>query len=363
MQLKTILQELNTFAPLSYQESYDNAGLICGDVNQEIHSAMLCLDVTPAVVEEAVQCGCNLIISHHPLIFKGIKKLIGSTDVERALILAIRNHVAIYAAHTNLDNVSDGVNAKLAQKLGLAQVKILDPLSGDLKKLVCYAPESAAESVRSAIFSAGAGMIGNYDQCSFNLQGNGTFRGNANSSPFIGKPGELHTESEIRIETIFPKHIQQEVLNAMRAAHPYEEVAYDIYPLENLNPMKGAGAIGDIPEMKEVDFLLKVKEVLNAVCIRHTALLNKPVKKVALCGGSGSFLLKKAIHEKADVFISADFKYHDFFEAEGKILIIDAGHFETEQFTIELFYELLMKKFPTFAICLSKTASNPVFYL
>lgn len=363
MQLKTIIHELETFAPLSYQESYDNAGLICGDSEMEILSAMLCLDVTPQVVKESIEQKSNLIISHHPLIFRGIKKLTGASDIEKALILAIQNHIAIYSAHTNLDNVSGGVNAKLAEKLGLTNVRILDPLAGDLKKLICFVPEDFAEKVREAIFAAGAGTIGNYDQCSFNIRGEGTFRANELAKPFVGEKNEQHHEPEVRIESIFPAHRQKQVISAMLEAHPYEEVAYDVYALENLNPEKGAGAIAEIDAMEEMEFLRLVKDRLKAGCIKHTALLNKPVKKIALCGGSGSFLLQKAIREKADVFLSADFKYHDYFEAEGKILIIDAGHFETEQFTIELFYELLIKKFPTFAICLSKTARNPVFYL
>lgn len=363
MQLKTLIDELECFAPLSYQESYDNAGLICGNVETEIHSALLCLDVTPIVVEEAIQQGCNLIISHHPLIFRGIKKLTGTSDIEKSLILAIQNNIAIYAAHTNLDNVTGGVNAKLAENLGLTKVRILDPLSGDIKKLVCFVPESHAEGVRNAIFEAGAGTIGNYDQCSFNSRGLGTFRAGESAQPFVGEKNKLHEEPEIRIESIFSAHKQRQIVQAMLEAHPYEEVAYDIYALENSNPLKGAGAIGEIEPMEEMDFLHLVKDRLKAGCLKHTALLNHPVKKIAICGGSGSFLLQKAIREKADVFLSADFKYHDFFEAENKILIIDAGHFETEQFTIDLFYELLIKKFPTFAICLSKTARNPVFYL
>lgn len=363
MKIKSIIGEIEAVAPLSYQESYDNAGLIFGDPENEIQSALLSLDITPATVEEAMLLKCGLIISHHPLIFRGIKKITGSTDVEKALILAIQNNIAIYAAHTNLDNVSGGVNAKLAAKLGLKNVRILDPLRGDLKKLVCFVPEEHAEKVRDAIFAAGAGKIGNYDQCSFNAGGYGTFRGNEKAQPFVGKKGEHHQEAEVRIESIFQAHRQGQIIRAMLESHPYEEVAYDIYSLENSNPLAGAGAIGEIEATEEMEFLHQVKERLSAGCLKHTALLNKPVSRIAICGGSGSFLLQKAIRQKADVFISADFKYHDFFEAEGKILIIDAGHFETEQFTIELFYELLIKKFPTFALCLSKTAKNPVFYL
>lgn len=363
MKLKEITQYLEQIAPPGYQESYDNAGLITGNPEMEIHSALLCLDVTEEILQEAVQLGSNLIISHHPVIFKGIKKLTGSTETERIVILAIQHGIALYAAHTNLDNVPEGVNGKLADKLGLQHPRILEPLKGELAKLVVFVPESAAEAVREAIFEAGAGVIGNYDQCSFNLSGTGTFRGNEKANPFVGKPLLRHSEAEIRIETILPKLLKHSVIKAMLAAHPYEEVAWDLYPLENENPYLGAGIIGEIDESDALDFLHHIKQILKAGCIKHTRLTGKKIKRVAICGGSGSFLLKRAIQEKADLFLSADFKYHDFFEAEGKIIIVDAGHFETEQFTIELFYELLKKKFPTFACNLSKTGSNPVFYL
>lgn len=363
MKLKEITQYLEQIAPPGYQESYDNAGLITGNPDMEIQSALLCLDVTEEILQEAVQLGSNLIISHHPVIFKGIKKLTGSTETERIVILAIQHGIALYAAHTNLDNVPEGVNGKLAEKLGLQHPRILEPLKDNLVKLVVFVPESSAEAVREAIFEAGAGVIGNYDQCSFNLSGTGTFRGNEKSNPFVGKPLIRHSEAEIRIETILPKLLKHSVIKAMLAAHPYEEVAWDLYPLENENPYLGAGMIGEIDESDALDFLHHIKKTLKAGCIKHTRLTGKKIKRVALCGGSGSFLLKRAIQEKADLFLSADFKYHDFFEAEGKIIIVDAGHFETEQFTIELFYELLKKKFPTFACNLSKTGSNPVFYL
>lgn len=363
MTIQEITGYLEEIAPLSYQESYDNAGLIVGNAAMKVNSALLCLDVTEQVLDEAIALGSKLIISHHPVIFKGLKKLTGKTETERILIKALENKIALYSAHTNLDNMPHGVNGKLAEKLGLRKTRILEPMSGDLKKLAVYVPESAAERVRTALFMAGAGKIGNYDSCSFNASGIGTFRGNALSNPAVGLREVLHHEPEQRIETIFPKHIQHSLIQAMLAAHPYEEVAYDIYPIENLNTERGAGLLGQIEPMEELDFLKKIKDRLGAGCLKHSRLTGKKIQTVAICGGSGSFLIQSALAAKADIFITGDIKYHDFFDVTDKLLLVDAGHFETEQFTIELFYELLKKKFPTFACNLSKTGNNPVFYL
>uniref|UniRef100_UPI003217CEE6 Nif3-like dinuclear metal center hexameric protein n=1 Tax=uncultured Draconibacterium sp. TaxID=1573823 RepID=UPI003217CEE6 len=362
-QIKYISTFFENLAPLRLQESYDNAGLIVGDVNAEIDSVLVTLDVTEEVIEEAIQKKAGLIVAHHPIVFSGLKKITGKNYVERTLLKAIKNDIAIYAAHTNLDSVEGGVNGKICEKLRLENCKILQPANGQLKKLVTYVPVDHANKVREAVFAAGAGHIGNYDSCSFNTHGQGTFRGNATSNPFVGEKGQQHYENEIRIETIFPVYNQGKIINALLQAHPYEEVAYDIYSLDNKFNKVGMGMIGTLPTQKnETEFLQQLKTTFNTGVIKHTALQNKKVKKVAVCGGAGSFLLNQAIAAQADIFVTGDFKYHQFFDAENKIVIADIGHFESEQFTKELFYELLTKNFPKFAVHLSEVNTNPVFY-
>ena len=364
MILKNIVDHLESIAPLSYQESYDNAGLIVGDRNREISSALITLDVTEEVIDEAISNGCELIISHHPLIFKGIKRITGGNEVERCLVKAIKSDIAIYASHTNLDSITGGVNSKICEKLGLKNCRILAPSKNELLKLVTYIPDKHLETVRSALFSAGAGEIGNYDQCSYSSNGSGTFRGNQISTPFVGEKGILHTEPEIKLETIFPRHLASRILQALTASHPYEEVAYDLIPLENELSTVGMGMIGELAQpCEEISFLSQVKKIFECGFIRHTALLNRKISKVALCGGSGSFLVAHAIAQGADLFISADFKYHDFFGAEKKIILADIGHYESEQFTKEVLKEIVLKKFPTFALRLSDVKTNPVSYL
>ena len=364
MKIKDITNYLETIAPLSLQENYDNAGLITGNKNSEITSILITLDTTPEVVEEAVQKGANLVISHHPIIFKGLKKINGSNYVEQTIIKAIKNDIAIYAVHTNFDNISTGVNSILCKKLGLINCKPLLPIENSLRKLVTFIPKEHFEKVSEKVFEAGAGHIGNYDNCGYGTGGTGTFRAGKNTDPYVGEKGKIHKEPEIRFETIFPYFIQNKVINALINAHPYEEVAYDIYTLNNSFEKTGAGMIGESEnEIPELDFLKQIKSTLNTGIIRHTALLDKPVKKVALCGGSGSFLLKHAIKQKADIYISSDFKYHEFFDADNKILIADAGHFETEQYTKELIFDILTKKFNNFACFLSNVNTNPINYL
>ncbi len=364
MKVQEICKAIEELFPLAYQENYDNAGLFVGDPDNEVTGAIISIDVTEDVVDEAIQKNCNLILAQHPIIFKGLKKLTGSDYVQRTVIKAIQNNIAIYSAHTNLDNLIGGVNSKISEKLGLINCRILSPLPNELRKLVVFVPIDHTNEVRAAICDAGAGKIGNYDYCSYNTNGQGTFRAGEGSDPFVGEKGELHFEEEIKIETIFPKAKQQDVIQAMLSSHPYEEVAYDIYPIENLYDQAGAGIVGQLQEpVPENIFLENLKTLFGTGCIRHTKLLNQDIRKVAICGGSGSFLLKKAISKKADIFISGDFKYHEFFDADGRILIADVGHFESEQFTKEIFYEILQKKFPKFALCLSELNTNPINYL
>jgi dinuclear metal center YbgI/SA1388 family protein len=361
--ISDIIKELENFAPPSYQENYDNAGLIIGNSNDQCTGALLTLDVTEDVVNEAIENNCNLIIAHHPLIFSPLKKITGKNYVERCIIKCIKNNISVYAAHTNADNVINGVNKKISDKLNLINTKILLPKNKILKKLVTFVPASHLQDVQNALFNAGCGHIGNYDSCSFFAEGKGTFRGNENTNPFVGEKEKLSIEPEIRLETIFEAHKESKVIDALLSSHPYEEVAYDIYLLENYHPQVGSGMIGELP--KELDtktFLNKIKEIFNQPIIRYTAY-DKPIKKVAVCGGSGSFLLSNAIQKNADAFISSDFKYHQFFDAENKIMIVDIGHFEAEQFTPEIFYSIIKNKFPNFVALLSKTNTNPIKYL
>lgn len=364
LRIRDITSKLEALAPPSFQESYDNAGLIVGHPDDEVGAVLLTLDVTEEVIDEAIASGAGLIVAHHPIVFKGLKQFNGKNYVERCVIKAIKNDVAIFASHTNLDSVPGGVNSKMCEKLGLNDCRILSPMKGQLLKLVTFVPIEQADKVRKALFAAGAGHIGNYDQCSFNLPGEGTFRGSENTNPFVGEPGKQHNEKEVRVETILPRYRKGKVLSALLESHPYEEVAYDFYPLENDWAETGIGMVGHLPEpMNEKSFLLKVKETFACGVIRHTRLLDKPVEKVALCGGSGSFLLDEAKASGADVFITGDFKYHQFFDAEDRLVIADIGHYESEQFTKEVFYEILTKNFPNFAIRLSEVKTNPVMYL
>ncbi len=347
MKLAEITNFLESIAPLNYQEDYDNAGLIVGNANDEIRAALVALDCTEQIVEEAITKNCNLIITHHPIVFKGLKKFNGKTYVERVILKAIKNNIALYAIHTNLDHVAHGVSGEICKRLGIQQEKILAPKSNMLKKLVTFCPMANAAELRAALYGAGAGHIGNYSECSFNVEGDGTFKAGEGAEPFVGEVGTQHHEREIRIETIFKTQDERKVLLALLANHPYEEVAYDIYPLANKLDSVGAGMVGWLPqEMSGLEFLEHVKNKMNAEVIRHTAILNKKIKKVAVCGGSGSFLLKDALAAGADAFVTADFKYHEFFDAEEKLIICDIGHYESEQFTSNLLIDNIQEKFP-----------------
>ncbi len=359
-----VVSVIESVAPLSYQESYDNSGLIIGQYNNNVSGVLICLDVTEEVVEEAIRLGVNMIVSHHPVVFSGLKRFNNSNYTERIVIRAIKHDINIYAAHTNLDSVEGGINSVLADIIGLRNQQVLQQVNNDLYKLVVFVPEGHLEDVSSNIFEAGAGNIGNYDCCGFSVDGYGTFRGNEDSNPFVGNVGKLHKEKEMRFETIFPKHKKSSVVKAMLKAHPYEEVAYDIYNLNKENSNVGLGVVGDLKEpVSEVEFLKDLKNKLGLEVIKHTKLFDKPIERVALCGGSGSFLLNNAIRSKADVFISGDFKYHQFFDAEESIIIADIGHYESEKHAKNIFYELLTKKMTKFATYLSEVNTNPINYI
>lgn len=363
MKIQDITNFLESVAPPVLQESYDNAGLLTGNAGWDCTGIITTLDATEEVVLEAIEKKANLVVAHHPIIFGGLKKITGKNYVERTVITAIKNDIAIYAIHTNLDNVLHGVNAAIADKLGLVNRTILQAKNNTLKKLFTFVPVEHAEKLRSAIFAAGAGHISNYSECSFNTKGEGTFKAGKGTNPFTGKIGERHTEEEIKLEMIFPAWLENAILIAMMAAHPYEEVAYDIVSLENQNQQVGSGMVGDLTKpVSEAEFLALLREKFNLTIVRHTPLRGKPVKKVALCGGAGSFLTGAAIAAGADFYVSADIKYHEFFDANARLVIADIGHFESEQFTIDLLFDILRQKFPTFAVLKTGVKTNPVHY-
>lgn len=363
MKIKEIVSALERFAPLPLQDGFDNAGLQIGLTEAEATGALLCLDVTESVIDEAITLGYNLIVSHHPLIFKGYKSIIGRDYVERCILKAIRNDIVIYSAHTNLDNAPGGVNFKIAEKIGLKNVRVLDPKEDCLLKLVTFVPVAQADEVRKALFDAGCGCIGDYDSCSYNLKGEGSFRALEGANPFCGQVGELHKESEIRIETILPAFKKSAVVKALLSVHPYEEPAFDLYPLKNVWSQVGSGVIGELQEAEtELDFLKKIKKTFEVGCLKHTRLTGRLIQRVALCGGSGAFLLPRAVGI-ADVFITGEVKYHDYFGYENEILVAEIGHYESEQYTKEIFYSIIREMFPALDVQMTRVNTNPIKYL
>ncbi|MEQ3500333.1 Nif3-like dinuclear metal center hexameric protein [Tenacibaculum sp. SSH1-16] len=364
MQIKDVTNYIEQLAPLSYAEDFDNVGLLIGNYSTKVTGILVTLDTLEETVDEAIANNCNLIVSFHPIVFSGLKKINGNNYVERVVLKAIQHNIAIYATHTALDNVNNGVSAKMGEVLGLENMKTLIPKKGIIKKLTTYVPFAEANNLREKLFEAGAGNIGNYDNCSFNVEGKGSYRGNENSNPTVGEKGKLMFEEETCITVTFDSYLEGKILSALFKNHPYEEVAYEVIILDNQNQNVGMGMIGELPSaMNEKDFLLFVKETFKTGCVRHSELLGKPIKKVAVLGGSGSFAIKNAIRAGADAYISADFKYHEFFKAEKRILLTDVGHYESEQFTKNLLVDYLSKKFSTFAIILSEKSTNPIHYI
>ena len=371
MKINDVIALLEELSPLAYSEGFDNTGLLVGDGNTEVTGILVTLDTLEAVVDEAIEKGFNLIVSFHPIVFSGLKKLTGKTYVERTVQKAIKNDIAIFSNHTALDNAWNGVNSKICEKLGLVNREILIPQKETIKKLITFVPKKDAENVRNALFKAGAGGIGNYDNCSFNITGTGSFKGNENSNPQIGEKGKLHFEEEVQIGVTFARHLERSILNHLFNAHPYEEVAYEITTLENTNQKIGMGMVGNLKKpMNEMKFIKFLKETMSTDCVRYSAPIGKQIKRVAILGGSGSFAIDAAKRAKADVFVSADFKYHDFFRAENSIILADIGHYESEQYTKELLYSFLKKKMTNFApvlsegkIKISKINTNPISYL
>jgi len=361
--LHEILDILDELAPLAYAEDFDNVGLLVGNQNQNITGILVTHDALENVVTEAVDKKCNLIVCFHPIIFSGLKKLTGKTYVERAVIKAIKNDIAIYAVHTALDNMPDGVSHTMCEALGLSNTKVLIPKKNQLQKLVTYVPAAHKENLLSHVYAAGAGHIGKYKDCSFSLSGNGTYTPLTGAQPHSGSVGQASLEPEEQIHLILGKHKQSAVLKALFTHHPYEEVSYEITNLENENQHLGLGMIGELDkEQDEQAFLNHIKSVFKTGGVRHSALLGKKIKKVAVLGGSGAFAIAAAKAQGADVYITADLKYHDYYQAENKILLADVGHFESERFTKSHIARYLTKKLTNFAVILSSKNTNPINY-
>ncbi len=361
--IKEVTNFLQTYAPLALQEEYDNAGLIVGDSNEDITGVLVCLDCIESVVDEAIQLKANLIVAHHPIVFKGLKKFNGSNYVERTIIKAIKNNIAIYAIHTNLDNVNNGVNKVIADRLGLQNCSILAPKPQTLKKITFFVPASHVDQVCESMYGIGAGNIGNYRNCSFKVDGKGSFMPKEMANPYSGKIGEVAVEDETRVEMMFPTYLQSKVVAAMKQHHPYEEVAYYITDLQNENQEIGAGMIGNLEKpMKTIHFFDFLKEKMELNVLKHTSFAKENISRVAVCGGSGSFLTRQAIMKQADVYITSDIKYHEFFDAESKIILVDIGHYESEKYTNELLFSLISNKFSNFALHCTKVNTNPITF-
>ena len=363
MIVKDVIDFLDSYAPLKYAEDFDNVGLLVGDKKDKVKGIIVCLDSTKDVIDEAINSNCNLVISFHPIIFGGIKRLSPGNYVNDAILLAAKNEISIFAIHTALDNSNAGVNMKLCNELGIENPKILIPKEKTIKKLTTYIPYEYVDELKNKLFNSGAGSIGKYQNCSFTFEGIGTFKGNENSNPSIGQKLKDTNQKEACINITYLKHLEEKVINTLRETHPYEEIAYEIKTLENINENIGMGMYGEFEEdLDENNFIAYIKEKLGVKFIKHSKLLKKPIKKVAVLGGSGNFGIEKAISVKADAFITSDLKYHDYFKAESSILLIDVGHYESEQYTKQLLFDILTKKFPNFAIALAKTNTNPVNY-
>ncbi|QHI38594.1 hypothetical protein IMCC3317_39880 [Kordia antarctica] len=363
MIVQDIISHIEELCPLAYAEDFDNVGLLIGSNTQEVSGVLISLDTLENVVDEAIENNCNMIVSFHPIIFSGLKKITGKTYVERVVLKAIKHDIAIYAMHTALDNSWNGVSDRICDELGLTEKSILIPQKGTIKKLITFVPKKAAEKLRNALFAVGAGNIGNYENCSFSVEGLGSFQGNEASNPTIGKKGDTHFEEEIQVGITFTKHLESKIIRTLHENHPYEEVAYEITTLENTNQHIGMGMIGMFEKpMEESQFMTLLKTKMKVPVVRHSALSGKMIQKVAVLGGSGSFAIDYAKRAGADAYVTADLKYHDFYKAEGKLVLADIGHYESEQYTKNLLFEYLTKKIPNFAFILSAENTNPIKY-
>ncbi len=364
MRIAEITDAIAQYAPLDLQEGYDNAGLQIGDNNNEATGVLLCVDVTEAIVDEAIEKNVNLIISHHPLLFKGLKSITGKNQIERIVLKALKNDIAIYSAHTNMDNTSGGVSAIMADKLHLVNQRVLRPMEGKLYKLVVFAPKDYTDKVSKALFEAGAGRLGNYDSCSYKLQGEGSFRALEGANPWVGDLGEVHHEKETRIEVLLNNGIKSQVVKKMIAAHPYEEPAYDLIALENESKYSGSGIVGELIEkVPALEFLSVLKKTFGVGAVKYSGNVSKEIKTVALCGGSGAEFIGDALRARADIYVTGDLKYHEFTSNNDRILLADIGHYESEQYTKEIFNNIIRKKFPNFATYYAELENNPINYL
>lgn len=363
MKIKEFIKEFEQIIPVRQAEDFDNVGLLCGNPEREISGVLIAHDALEFIIDEAIEKNFNLILCFHPIIFSGLKSITGKNYVERAVLKALENKIAIYAIHTAFDNDYFGVNYKICEVLGLKNQQVLMPKKNQLKKLEVYVPTDSAEKLRNALFVAGAGNIGFYDECSFTIQGDGTFRPLEGSNPVTGTHNERENANEVLLSVIFEDYKKHQILFAMKQNHPYEEVAYQLISLDNENQYTGLGRFGDLEtEMNETDFLKFVKEKFNLNIIRHSSLNNKKIRTIGVLGGSGVSGIKAAMSAKCDAYITGDVKYHDFFSAEGKMLICDIGHFESEQFVVQQLFEILSEKFTTFAIAKTTQITNPVNY-
>ena len=364
MQIQGVIDLLEAWAPRSYAEDFDNTGLLVGDRQADLKGVLVSLDCLEAVVDEAVQKDCNMVVSFHPIIFKGLKKITGSDYVQRAVLKAIKHDIAIYAIHTALDNNWEGVNHQILKTLGAKKSSVLVPKANTLKKLVTYAPQAESKNLLDSLFAAGAGAIGDYSECTFTSNGEGSFKPGEAADPSLGKQGERHYEAETRIEVLVPFHCESAVIKALLSTHSYEEVAYDLIPISNTDKQLGMGMIGSFETpLSEAEFLALLKERMHCGGIRHSKLLGKSIQKIAVLGGSGAFAIGAAKGAGVDAYVSADFKYHDFFSAEQRLLLVDIGHYESEQYTKNLIVQYLTKKITNFAVLLSEINTNPIFYL
>ncbi len=363
MFVSDIIEIIEEWAPVEYSEDFDNVGLLTGDPKSNCTGVLITLDTIESIIDEAIKNKCNLIVSFHPIIFSSLKKISKSDYVQKTIYKAIQNNVSIYAIHTSLDNHKYGVSHKIAEKLNLINTEILLPKNDTLRKLIVNVPESNENDLLKALHDAGAGILGNYENCSFSIEGKGTFKGNELSNPNIGDPQKKTSIAEKQIQLVFQKHLESRILETLFKNHPYESVAYDILNLNNLNPDIGMGVFGSLKKsFSENDFIELLKKTFKTPLVRHSKLLGKPIKKVALLGGSGSFAINSAIKKQADVFLTSDLKYHNFFMAENKIILMDIGHYESEQYTKNLIFDFLKEKLSSFAVVLSSINTNPVNY-
>jgi len=364
MTIKQVTQFLEQKFPLYLQEDFDNCGVQCGDVRQEITGAMVCFEMSEQVIDEAIAEGCNLVISHHPLILKrGITKILPTDRVGAMICKALAHNMVLYSMHTNIDSGVGGGNDVFAEKLNLQNVKVLEPHKGLYRKLVVFVPKENAEALKSALFEIGCGVQGNYDSCGYTVHGQGQFRPLKGANPHIGEENQLEHVEEERIEMIYPTGLQRTVVQAIYEHHPYEEPAFDLLPLENESRTIGLGRIGELPKVMPVsEFLECLKDKLGFEHCRYAGDTTKMIHKVAVCGGGGSSFIDLAIASGADAYVSGDFKYHDFFKSHSGTLLVDIGHYEGEYFIKNIIHQQIKENFTNFAALISKMEKVEVKY-